>query len=372
MSSQDLQVDDWPPALVDVFARAITCEYATLTCAGSPVTVPTTPYVGATGTLDVSTGLTYPAKAERARRNPRVALLFADAIGAGAGDAPVILIQGNAAVRDADLQMNTDRYARESVTKLPASVEGQPKALLRRMVFYYARIWVEITPIRMRWWPDRSLSGEAQVWQADPDQRLPQSDPAPPGHQPLAWLEPPQQWHELASRALLNLPFADLTVVDQDGFPICVPVTAGALQGDQVPLWVGPGAPALPAGRACLTLHGHDDRFTTQENHTLMGALGNENGLHLHVERVLADWSLTGNKLQRSVGFLRKGRRLAPRLEGRGSTARPAGTHRAPALSCHARRRGCQSLAPLSEPKSFDSNQRSWLATFACAGRGQI
>jgi hypothetical protein len=316
MRSQDVPVADWPSALLDVFERAVTCEYASLTRAGSPVTVPATPYVGAIGTLDVSTGLTYPAKAERARRNPKVALLFADAIGAGDPDAPVVLVQGHAAVRDADLQANTDRYARESVMKLPASVEGQPKTLLRRMVFYYARIWVEVTPVRMRWWPDRSLSGEAQMWQADPDQRLPQSDPAPPGHQPPAWLEPPQQWRELASRALLSLPFADLTVVDQDGFPVCLPVTAGALQGDQVPLQVGPGAPELPAGRACLTLHGHDERFTTQENHTLIGTLGHgENGLHLHVERVLADWSLTGNKLQRSVGFLRKGRRLAPRLK---------------------------------------------------------
>ena len=316
MRSQDVPVSDWPSALLDVFERAVTCEYASLTRAGSPVTVPTTPYVGANATLDVSTGLTYPAKAERARRNPKVALLFADAIGAGARDAPVVLVQGHAAVRDADLQANTDRYARESVMKLPASVEGQPKALLRRMVFYYARIWVEVTPVRMRWWPDRSLSGEAQVWQADPDQRLPQSDPAPPGHQPPAWLEPPQQWHELVSRALLSLPFADLTVVDQDGFPVCVPATAGALQGDQVPLQVGTGAPELPAGRASLTLHGHDERFTTQENHTLIGALSDgENGLHLQVDRVLADWSLTGNKIQRSVGFLRKGRRLAPRLK---------------------------------------------------------
>ena len=61
-----------------------------------------------------------------------------------------MLVQGHAAVRDADLQANTDRYARVSVEKLPASVEGQPKAILRRMVFYYARIWIEITPVRIQ------------------------------------------------------------------------------------------------------------------------------------------------------------------------------------------------------------------------------
>jgi hypothetical protein len=315
MGAQQAPAVAWPGELLAVFERAITCEYASLTRAASPVTVPTTPYVGVSGTLDVSTGLTYPAKAERARRNPRVALLFADTIGAGLSDGPVVLVQGHAAVRDADLQANTDRYARESVMKLPGAVQGQPRALLRRMVFYYARIWVEITPVRMRWWPDRSLSGQPRAWQADRDQTLPASDPAPPGRQPPAWLDPPKDWREVAARALRVLPFADLTAVDHDGFPVCAPVTAGGLHGEWVPLQIGAGAPELPEGPACLTVHGHDERFTTQENHTLIGTLaGGEDGVRLRVERALADWSLTGNRVQRSAGFLRKGRRLAPRL----------------------------------------------------------
>src|SRR5262249_4908821 len=151
---------------------------------------------------------------------------FADTIGAGVGDAPVVLVQGHAAVRDADLQANTDRYARVSVAKLPASVEGQPKAILKRMVFYYARIWIEITPLRISSWADRSLAAPAQVWQAAPDLTVPESDPAPAGRQPPAWLEPPPRWQEVAARALRELPFADLTVVGADGLPICVPVTA--------------------------------------------------------------------------------------------------------------------------------------------------
>jgi hypothetical protein len=266
--------------------------------------------------VDVSTGLTYPAKAERARRNPKVALLFADPVGVRTSDVPVVLIQGHAAVRDADLQANTDRYVRVSIDKLPAAYEGQPKALLRRLAFYYARIWIEITPLRIRWWPDRALAAEPGDWHAGPDLRLPESDPAPDGRQPPAWLDPPPRWQELAARALRVLPFADLTVVDEHGFPICLPVRAGALEGEHVPLQIGSGAPALPTGPACLTVHGHDERFATQENHTLVGVLLREGGeLRLRVERALADWSLTGNRVRRSVGFLRKGRRLAPRLK---------------------------------------------------------
>jgi hypothetical protein len=37
-------------------------------------------------------------------------------------------------------------------------------------------------------------------------------------------------------------------------------------------------------------------------------------GLRLRVERALADWSATGNRAQVAIGFLRKGRLLAPRL----------------------------------------------------------
>ncbi len=306
---------DWPPELGEVFTRALTCEYASLTRAGAPVTVPTTPYVG-DGTLDVSTGLTYPAKAERARRNPKVALLFADAIGAGSSEASqVVLVQGRAAVRDGDLQGNTDRYVREAALKVPEATKGQPKFVLKRLAFYYARIWIEIEPVRIRWWSGRALEDQPGEWRAQPGVGTHESDPPPSGSQPPAWLSPPERWHEIAARALAELPLADLTTVDGDGYPVCVPVTTGALIGDKVALSVGSGAPELPAGPACLTVHGHDEKFTTQENHTLVGELRNgPEGLSLHVERALADWSLTGNRAQIALGFLRKGRSLRPRL----------------------------------------------------------
>jgi hypothetical protein len=63
----------------------------------------------------------------------------------------VVLAQGHAAARDGDLQANADRYARVAMEKLPHAAKGQPKPLLKRLVFYYARICIEITPLRVSW-----------------------------------------------------------------------------------------------------------------------------------------------------------------------------------------------------------------------------
>src|ERR1700760_2667852 len=194
--------------------------------------------------------------------------------------------------------------------------KGQPKFLLRRFAFYYARIWIEITPLRIRRWADRELSTQPHEWRLDPAPQLPSSDPEPPGRQPPPWKDIAPDWREQTSRALRELPLADLTAVDGDGYPVCVPVSAGALAGDELALQLGAGAPSLPDGPACLTVHGHDEHFTSQENHTLVGSLRNDSGsVTLHVERALANWSITGNRAKIAIDFLRNGRRLAPRLK---------------------------------------------------------
>jgi hypothetical protein len=142
-----------------------------------------------------------------------------------------------------------------------------------------------------------------------------ESDPAPRGSDPPAWREPPSDWRSLAGRALADLPLADLTTVDEDGVPLCMPVSAGTLAGGAIDLELGDGAPRLIDGPACLTLHGHPALFTGQENHTLIGALENALGSpRFVVERALADWSLVGNRARTAMSFLAARRSLAPRL----------------------------------------------------------
>ncbi len=319
----------WPAEIRGILANAVTTEFTSLTRGGAPITTPVTPYIGDTGlTLDVSTGLTYPAKAERARRNPRVCLLYADPVGTGLDSPPVVLVQGLATVRDRDLQANTDRYIRLSTAKLPAATRGSPKMALRRMPWYFARIWIEVTPTRILWWPGRDLATAPHEWRAPEGTVAPPSDPAPPGGQPGAWLAPPTEWDGVTRHALSEMSLRDLAVVDESSFPICLPVEvhdavrerSGATDGRddtrrRFRLELNRGAPPISDGPACLTFHEHPEVFTRQENLTLVGrTLSMDGDLCFDVERALAGWSLAGNRVTVALQFLGKGRKLAPRL----------------------------------------------------------
>lgn len=309
----------WPEELLPLFEKAITGEYESLTRAGSPVTFPLTPYVGEDGlTLDVSTGLTYPAKAERARRNPKVALLYSDALGSGLAQAPVALVQGLATVRDSDLQANTDRYVRLSMAKAPDAYKGQPKLLLRSVAWYYARIWIQVTPTRMLWWPSGRLDEQPREWTAPPGMNVPASDPAPPGGQPpVAWLGESAGWRQAAEQAARGFPFRDLSFIGSGDFPVCVPVGEIALEKEGFRLRATRVPGASPEGPACLTFHTHNPNFTTQQNRAFVGRITpiDDGALVFSVERLLGNWNISDNKLGFMFDFLfRKGRRLRPRL----------------------------------------------------------
>lgn len=311
----------WPPELLPLFARAVTAEYATLTHTGTPVTFPITPYVGDDGcTLDVSIGLTYPAKAERARRNPRVCLLYADPVGSGLAAPPVALVQGLATVRDRDLQANTDRYLRLIQARFPGVFDSQWRFLLRRMDWYLARIWVQVTPLRIRWWPAGRLDEAPYEWVAPAGTTGPLSDSTPPGKQPPPWQAAPVDWRRAADHAIRHLEHRDLTMVDEDGYPACVPVAEVAEDLAGFRLRLAQGVPAPAPGPACLTFHTHPADWPAgtsagQENKVFVGWLAPVAGeVAFRVERLLGDWSLTGSRLTSTLSMLAKGRRLAPRL----------------------------------------------------------
>ena len=304
---------EWPGQVLPLFERAITTEYASLTARGAPLTYPVTPYIADDGqTLDVSTGLTYPSKAERARRNPKVALLYSDPVGTRLSKPPVVLVQGLAAVRDADLQANTNRYLLQSFKKVPEAYAGMPAFLLRRLPWYFVRIWIQVAPLRILWWPDGDLDRQPEYWEAPTDIQVPASDPAPPGKAPGSWNAGPDDWRSGAEHAVEHLGDPVLTFVDEQGFPLPIRVRKARQSPTGFQFEIPAGCPACLYGPACLTFHTHPERFTGQQNMVFTGQV--EQAGAFIVNRQVGDFSLTGSKLRATLNFMKNGRKLAPRL----------------------------------------------------------
>src|SRR5438034_7928517 len=135
---------------------------------GQPITWPVTPYYKSGDLhIDVTTGIGYPKKADDARRNPRVSLLFSDPTGSGIEAPGQVLVQGTAEVDEADLGANRERYRREALEKLPATKSMLPPRWLEGMfAWYFDRIYVKVRPERVFMWPAGDAEAEPEVYDA--------------------------------------------------------------------------------------------------------------------------------------------------------------------------------------------------------------
>ena len=310
----------WPGQAIPMMARALTCQFATLTRAGCPITWPVTPYVNDDRmSIDVSTGVAYPAKAERARQNPNVALLFGDSVGLTMEAPPTVLVLGAAAVRDSDLQANTDRFVARSFNKLPAAMRQVPWFVMRAQAWYWARIWIEVTPLRILWWQAGRTDEEPRIWSAPDVLVLKPSDPAPGGAPPVAW-QPVDghDWRNHAARSIGRIGNPTVTFV-AEGWPVPVPATGLRAVPDgfvgRLPAGLPFGTGSLE-GPACLSFQRHAEKFVGHDNAAFVGRAGTEgNDFHFTVARRLGDFVLPGGRLRRTRRFLAYGRVLGRRLE---------------------------------------------------------
>jgi hypothetical protein len=113
---------DLPPDVAQMIASAMFCEFGTISAQGVPIDTPLLCFADpGCRSIDVGTGLAYPTKAERARRNPKVGLLLE-----GGPAQPVISIGALATVKDANIQANAERYIAEVIAYFDSFSGGQP------------------------------------------------------------------------------------------------------------------------------------------------------------------------------------------------------------------------------------------------------
>jgi pyridoxamine 5'-phosphate oxidase-like protein len=309
-----------PQEAREAFERFITCELTTVAANQQPIVWPVTPYYSSgAATLDTSTGLGYPKKANDARRNPHVALLFSDPTGSGIETGIQVLVQGTAEVDDRDLDANRERYRRESAVKLPRGRAVMPPRFLDRIAAWYVnRIYIKVRPERVFWWPDGDIA-------KPPDCHGAHLEEVRSGHseEPLETHEPPAggavAWDERVGQLGRRYETAALAWIAPDGFPLAarVPIAVDAAERR---VSVGPGPAGLPIieGRACLTAHGHDADFKWRENFQLRGDLTRTSDGWALVPRKLVGGLELPNRgivgryrgaMTRSLGFYRTARR---------------------------------------------------------------
>jgi hypothetical protein len=269
-----------PAQVQEVFDRFITTEFTTVDGRGQPITWPLTPYYSPGAIcIDVTTGLGYPKKANDARANPKVALLFSDPTGCGMEGPPQVLVQGTAHVDDADLEANRERYRREIVEKLPATKsEMPPKAFDRLMAWYFNRIYINVRPERVYVWPNADLTAEPELFDAHLEEVRSGHDEEPDA--PLAGTEGGGVvWDERMNELGARYPSAVVSLVAPDGFPFSVRVPIEVdHQGHRIRLGGAPvGVPWHP-GLACVTAHDHSPDFKWQRNFQVRGDLFEEDG----------------------------------------------------------------------------------------------
>jgi pyridoxamine 5'-phosphate oxidase-like protein len=307
-----------PQEAREVFERYITTEYATMDALQQPIVWPVTPYYSqGAASIDVTTGIGYPKKADDAKRNPHVALLFSDPTGSRIESGIQVLVQGTAEVDESDLAANRERYRREALVKLPATKEMLPPRFLEGLFgWYFDRIYVKTRPERVFVWPSGDITTPPEVYDSHVEEvRL--------GHaeESLEPLEPaaggPTAWDARIEELGVRHKTAVLSWAAPDGFPLAVrvPVT---LDRDSRRIQIGAEPVGLPVaeGRACLVAHAHAPDFKWQENFQVRGDLVRDGeALSLVPHKLIGGFELPKESriagLRRNFGKARRYHRIA-------------------------------------------------------------
>lgn len=154
-----------PEVVLAVFRSFRTAEFTTVSAAGDPITWPVAAsYDPEAGTFLVTTSIGLPAKALHARRNPKVSLFFSDPTASGMASPPAVLVQGLARVDDEIASVDVlEDYWRELLHRQPASRLYSLPIVRHFADFYYMRLVIRVSPVRILWWEEQDFSSRPFV-----------------------------------------------------------------------------------------------------------------------------------------------------------------------------------------------------------------
>ncbi len=268
-------LEQLPDRAKHLIQSGINTAFTSISKAGVPVDTPLLLFPSEyLKTIDLATGLAYPAKAERARRNPKVGLLIE-----GKKDEPVISIAGMAAVRDSNIEANAIRYISEVGHYGPSIM--QPWEVGHKAVWYWSRIIMEVMPKRVMWWENRAaMDGPPNVLEQPADTVYPASDAGPTGKgsAPIEW--PASAWQEHIRSYLDRKASGQLSLFDNDGFALPFTARNVTLDGDTLVLDMPKGLP--------WTQESGTGGFTFEGRATFVGDVSRDGSTYrFKVERML-------------------------------------------------------------------------------------
>lgn len=251
-----------PPAVHDVFQRFVTCELTTIDSRGHPITWPVTPfYRPGDPHISVTTGLGYPKKADDARLNPKVALLFSDPTGSDVARPSMVLVQGIAEVDDHDLDANRERYAADMAQKLGGDRSQNQGG--RGFDWYFTRIYLHVRPERVYVWRGGDCELEPELL-AGAESQPGEAGAGPDGRRAI--------WDSRLAELRRRYDTAVISVVAPDGFPFSIRVPVSVDRRDRlIHIDANPGGAPLRPGYACVTAHDHHEKLHWMRNFQVRG-----------------------------------------------------------------------------------------------------
>jgi hypothetical protein len=209
----------WPDTVQEVLDGDLAVALAYVTPAKGVVVTPVTNFGGhdrVAGTVHMNTSVGMPAKLERMRANPHVALVWHTRTHGDSTRPEYVLVQGTASLSDpiADQPQRMREMWERRTGPIETGLVG------RWLRIYYLRVEVTIAVERVVVWPSLDCLGEATVY----GEPLPGD---PPAQKPPKGGVGPRLDVDKAVGKAAKLPHVLAGWVGADGFPFVVPVSIG-------------------------------------------------------------------------------------------------------------------------------------------------